>query len=75
MYAHIGDLSFANGSLRLPCLFSFLHSLLFWQGNLLQILCFYVVKEFLKVVFSLKHGIVMSLSAKIIVVNRLHCTS
>ena len=36
---------------------------------------FYVVKEFLKVVFSLKHGIVMSLSAKIIVVNHLHCTS
>ena len=38
-------------------------------------LCFYVVKEFLKVVVSLKHGIVMSLSAKIIAVNHLHCTS
>ena len=38
-------------------------------------LFFSVVKEFLKVVFSLKHGIVMSLSAKIIAVNRLHCTS
>lgn len=34
-------------------------------------LCFYVVKEFLKVVVSLKCGIVMSLSAKIIAVKHI----